>query len=172
MFGKVQKSLYYFLLFCPFVMPFICLLLDVRSIWIVLITANIVIAVILGMAWWLRLCRKLIPTIPFHAQDIAPADDKFFSVFLSYAVPILAVQSDISFTSAVVIAGICAVLMLLSSTVHLSPAFLILKYHVYSISSDGGLSGYLFITKRDIRAPKQIQKVKQVFDFFLLDAED
>ncbi len=171
MFGNFQKILYYILLFLPFVTAVLCLTMSLGAIWILLITAVVVVFDVIGLRLWLSLCIKQIPANPFETEEISPADDQFFYAFLSYVVPVIASQLDLTNSGTVIVAIICVIMMILSGVVHLNPLFLLLGYHVYSIGSKDGVSGYLMITKRDIRKLKDIGKVRHVFQFFLLDAE-
>ena len=63
-----------------------------------------------------------------------------------------------------------AIILFVNSTLP-NPLLLISRYKLYEISTENGVSGYLLISKRNLRNIKHIKTVRRVFEFLLIDTE-
>ena len=115
--------------------------------------------------------KRNIPQIAIHVTSIAPHDLSLISCIISYLLPLLSIALD---GNTLLLSGIYFLVFLIvicMNTAIPNIILLLLGYHFYTISEQNGVSGYVLISKRKIRNPKEIRYVYRVFEFLLVDAE-
>ncbi len=112
-----------------------------------------------------------LPKIAIHVTSVAPHDLPLISCIISYLLPLLSLAIDGNTLLLSCIYFIVFIIILYMNTAIPNIILLLLGYHFYKISEKNGVSGYVLISKRKIRNPKEIRYVYRVFDFLLEDAE-
>lgn len=91
---------------------------------------------------------------------------------VSYMIPFASMAiKDFDIVICGIIAAILIAIVPFVNSAIPNPLLMCRKYHFYQISSENGVSGYLFISKRKLRKAKDIKTIKRVFEFLLIDTE-
>ncbi|MGI6580982.1 MAG: hypothetical protein ACOX1M_01450 [Erysipelotrichaceae bacterium] len=116
---------------------------------------------------------KKISIIEIKVTRITPYDDWIIGYVISNVFPLVSLAiNDLNMNVLFI------VMLILISTIAITNYpipnvfLLIRKYHFYRIETENGISDYLLISKRKIRKASDINQVKRIFEYLLLDSEE
>lgn len=116
--------------------------------------------------------QKHVAPIIVRVTDISPNDGLIVAYIISYIFPFASmIIKDFDMVICVIVAAILVIIIPFVNSAMPNPLLVLLGYHFYQISTENGVSGYLFISKRKLRKAKDIKTVKRIFDFLLIDSE-
>lgn len=132
------------------------------------------IAILLIILMRVAFCygRCNLPLITIEVTSISTNDKCILTYVISYVLPFASITlTDYNLHLLWGISAIIIVVAPLVKSAFPNPILFFIGYHYYTISAENGVSGYILISKRNIRNVKDVKKVRRVFEFLLEDVE-
>ena len=130
------------------------------------------IVLILCLAVSLSYAKKHLAPIIINVTNISPHDVWVVVYFVFYMIPCASIViEDFNIVIYGIFVAIFVVIVSFTNLAIPNPVLMWRGYHFYKISAGNGISGYLFVTNRQIRKAKDITTIKRFSDFLLIDTE-
>lgn len=169
--NSLQKTIYYLSAVSPLLLFFsLAWYIQKKSLTIPIIC--IIIAIILIICFYRSFSygSKHLAPIQISTSEVTPIDNRLFIYITTYILPFASIViDDFDVVICGVIIIVLVILTLFVNTAIPNPLLAILKYHFYSVKAENGISGYVLITKRQIRKKQDVKVVYRIFEFLLLD---
>ncbi|MDO6706765.1 hypothetical protein [Photobacterium sp. 1_MG-2023] len=137
---------------------------DATSFWLVLVSlVGVVIPFII-----LHHIKNKSETLSFKAKKVESADYFLLIFVFSYLAPWIMKGAEINFGATMLILIALFVIAWVISYIPTHPILYIAKFRFYKVESDNGMV-YTLMTKRIIRSPQSINKVKQLSHSMLME---
>lgn len=169
MLSNIAKAFYYIFSLAPLVILSICPLIYPKlghlTLIIVLLSILLVVAIYYGFIVFIK---KSIAESTICVQSVEVNDESLLGTLLTYIIPLIGFffqcqNYNLIFIS--VVGLMFLITMFYLRIVIVSPFIVLLGYHCYKISIKNGVSGCLYITRRNIRSSKEITHAIQVFSY-------
>ena len=131
---------------------------------------GILLIILMKVAFKYGKCN--LPSITIAVTSISTHDKCILTYIISYLFPFASITlTDYNLHLLWGISAIIIVVAPLVKSAVPNPILFFVGYHYYTISAENGVSGYVLISKRNIRNVKDVRKVRRVFEFLLEDVE-
>lgn len=171
--NNLQKLIYNLSAVSPLCLIFGGLwLYEKHTLTIPIICACLAGILFLGFKFFLWYAERNVAPIKIQVTTLSQKDGPIIVYIISYMIPFgsMAIEDiNIIFFGIIFIIS-TAIILFVNSTLP-NPLLLISRYKLYEISTENGVSGYLLISKRNLRNIKHIKTVRRVFEFLLIDTE-
>ena len=169
-----QKFIYNTSIAAPILIVFAVVWLTQKNSWTIPIICFVVaIIVIACLMWTFSYAKKNLALIEIHTSDISPVDGWGAVYIITYILPCANIVIDEwNIVICTVVGFALVVITAYASTVIPNPILLFRGYHFYSVAAENGISGYILISKRNLRNKQQLVEVNRFFEYLLLDTEE
>lgn len=116
----------------------------------------------------LALIKKESEVINFTAKKVESADHLLIAFIVSYISPLAMKMADINFGVAALVVTVLFFSLWLMSNIPSHPILYLLGFRFYKVDSSNGIV-YTLISRRNIRSPESIRKVKQISNSMLVE---
>jgi hypothetical protein len=114
--------------------------------------------------------KRHIAPLSVIVEEISPADGWIWEFIASCLLPFASlVIADFNLTIILIVALVAVLVLPYVRSASPHPLLFVAGYHFYSIGIANGVNGYLLISRRKLRNKKQVQSVKRLFEYLLLD---
>ncbi len=169
----IQKMIYNFSIASPILYVFSIVWYIQEKTLKIPIFCSVFASILLGCLWLsFSYGKENLAPITIRTNNISSRDSWIIGYIISYILPFTSLTINININVACII---CFVIVLAIAYVDIAtphPFLLLLNYHFYSIDTENGISKYMLISKRKIRKTQDINMVKRIFEFLLLDTEE
>ena len=167
MLSNIAKAFYYIFSLAPLVILSICPLIYPKlghlTLIIVLLSILLVVAIYYGFIVFIK---KSIAESTICVQSVEVNDESLLGTLLTYIIPLIGFFFSVPKLIFISVVGLMFLItMFYLRIVIVSPFIVLLGYHCYKISIKNGVSGCLYITRRNIRSSKEITHAIQVFPY-------
>jgi hypothetical protein len=115
-----------------------------------------------------RLLKSQAEVMTFKAKKVESAD-YFLLVFIaSYLSPIAMKAVEVEFEVTLLLVVVIFFVAWMISNIPSHPVLYLCKYRFYKVESEDGMV-YMFLTRRQIKSPKQITSVRKVTSGMLME---
>ena len=172
--NKWQKLLYHLSAFSPILITgSMVWSINESDIRVFLLCLLLCCIIILAFRNGFSVLKKQLQVQVVHATDYQCKDAWTISYIVSYLFPLASLVVDELNLNLCLVLSVLVIAVLQFSVQSIpNPLLLLCGYHVYSVSTEQGNSGVLFISRRKISKKQAIRKARHIFDNLLLDAEE
>ena len=172
--NNVQKLIYNLSNTIPFIFIFSFVWYYENNDWKIPLILSCFACCIIGLFFVSFLyAKKRVEIIKINVIDIEPNDDWGSMYIVSNLFPLVSlVIKDINLWMTLGLSVLYVVYSFFANLNRPNVLLLLSKYHFYKISTENGITGYIFISKRDLRNINDIKICKRIFEFLILDVEE
>jgi hypothetical protein len=116
--------------------------------------------------------KRHIAPLSVIVEEISPADGWIWGFIASYLFPLTSIAiTDFNLLITLIIALAVMSVLPWVNAASPHPILFLVGYHFYSVGTANGVKDYLLISRRKLRNKNQIQSVKRLFEYLLLDEQ-
>lgn len=172
--NNIQKLIYNLANTTPLIFIFSCVWYFENNDWkIPIFLIGLIIFIVLLFYISFSYAENNVEIMKINVTDIEPYDDWGNAYIISNLFPLISlVIKDINLCMTLAL-SVCFVAYSFFENLNRPNVLLLFrKYHFYKISAENGITGYIFISRRDLRNINDVRFCKRIFEFLILDAEE
>jgi hypothetical protein len=140
------------------------------------LTSVICVAISLFFIWVFCIsfiyAKRHIAPLSVIVEEISPADGWIWGFIASYLFPLTSIViTDFNLLITLIIALVVMLALPWVNAASPHPILFLAGYHFYSVGTANGVKDYLLISRRKLRNKNQVQSVKRLFEYLLLDEQ-
>lgn len=169
--NTLQKCIYIFSSAVPLLLTFaIVWYVQKRTIIIPLICIIVSLVLLISFIASFRYLKKNLPLISIKITGISPYDSSVIVYLISYVLPFASIAlKDLNLLLAGTISLAVIIVAPFINSAFPNPLLTVCGYHFYRVSTENGVADYVLITKKKLRSNNDLQYVKRIFEFLLLE---